>query len=87
MFIEDGDDRSDVWLLDLESGSRAASGSRPAAIRCRTGTTHRRGLSPDGDTVAYADDGHVWLVPAAGGPPRKLVEGGSPLLDRRRPAA
>ena len=36
-------------------------------------------LSPDGGTVAYADAGHVWLVPAAGGPPRRLVEGGSPL--------
>ena len=36
-------------------------------------------LSPDGETVAYADDGHVWLVPAAGGPPRRLVEGSSPV--------
>ena len=42
-------------------------------------------LSPDGSTVAYADDGHVWLVPTAGGPPRKLVEGGSPRwIDDRR---
>ena len=36
-------------------------------------------LSPDGTTVAYADQGHVWVVAAAGGPPRKLVEAGSPV--------
>ena len=42
-------------------------------------------LSPDGTTVAYGDDGHVWVVPAAGGPPRKLAEGGSPRwIDDRR---
>ena len=29
--------------------------------------------------MAYVDGEHVWLVPAAGGPPRRLVEGGSPL--------
>ena len=36
-------------------------------------------LSPDGSRVAYADQGHVWLVATEGGPPRKLVEGGSPV--------
>jgi dipeptidyl aminopeptidase/acylaminoacyl peptidase len=36
-------------------------------------------MSPDGATVAYVDDGHIWLVPAAGGPPRRLVEGASPV--------
>ncbi len=35
-------------------------------------------LSPDGTTVAYSDDGHVWLVPAEGGPPRKLLEASGP---------
>ena len=29
--------------------------------------------------MAYADDGHVHLVPTAGGPPRRLVEGGAPV--------
>jgi dipeptidyl aminopeptidase/acylaminoacyl peptidase len=84
VFIQDGDDSSDVWLLDLQ-------GDGPAA-RLTTGrdpmpywedTTPR--LSPDGSTVAYADGGHVCLVPAAGGPPRKLLEGGSPLwIDDKR---
>ncbi len=36
-------------------------------------------LSPDGTMVAYADDGHVWVVPSAGGPPRKLAAAGSPV--------
>ena len=39
-------------------------------------------LSPDGTTVAYVDDGHVWLVPAEGGPPRKLLEGDGPGVGR-----
>ena len=73
-----------MLLLDLESGSvpeRLTTGRDPMpwwddAAPC---------LSPDGTTVAYADDGHVWLVPTAGGPPRKLVEGGSPRwIDDRR---
>src|SRR4051812_28967227 len=77
-FIQDGDDRSDVWLLDLESGAppaRLTTGRSPRPYW--EDTTPR--LSPDGSAVAYADEGHVWLVPAAGGPPRRLVEGGSPL--------
>jgi dipeptidyl aminopeptidase/acylaminoacyl peptidase len=36
-------------------------------------------ISPDGSTVAYAEAGWILLVPAAGGPPRKLVEAGSPI--------
>ena len=36
-------------------------------------------LSPDGSRVAFADQGNVWLVATEGGPPRKLVEGGSPV--------
>ena len=76
VFIEDSD-TSDVFLLDLESGSvpeRLTTGRDP--MPWWEDTPPR--LSPDGSTVAYADDGHVWLVPTAGGPPRKLVEGGSP---------
>ena len=77
VFIEDGD-TSDVWLLDLEGGSRSrAADDRPRAGAV-LGGQRRRGSRPDGSTVAYADDGHVWLVPAAGGPPRKLVEGDGP---------
>jgi dipeptidyl aminopeptidase/acylaminoacyl peptidase len=69
---------ADVWLLDLEAGGA------PERL-----TTHRGPASfwedaparpsPDGATVAYAEEGHVWLVPTAGGPPRRLVEGGAPV--------
>ena len=76
VFIEDRQ-TSDVWLLDLESGAapeRLTTGRDPAPYWEDVSPQ----LSPDGATVAYGDDGHVWLVPAAGGAPRKLVEGGSP---------
>jgi dipeptidyl aminopeptidase/acylaminoacyl peptidase len=76
VFIEDRD-TSDVWLLDLEAGTvpeRLTTGREPAPYWEDTWPY----LSPDGSTVAYADSGHVWLAPTAGGPPRKLVEGGSP---------
>ena len=77
LFIQDAES-SDVWLLDLESGGppeRLTTGRDPAPywedVEPR--------LSPDGSTAAYGDQGHVWLVPASGGPPRKLVEGSSPV--------
>ena len=77
VMIEDGEN-SDVWLLDLEqpgAPERLTTGRDPMPywedVEPR--------LSPDGETVAYADDGHVWLVPAAGGPPRRLVAGSSPV--------
>jgi dipeptidyl aminopeptidase/acylaminoacyl peptidase len=83
VFIEDRD-TSDVWLLDLERDSvpeRLTSGREPA--NWWEDTPPR--LSPDGSTVAYADDGHVWLVASAGGPPRKLVAGDGPRwVDDRR---
>src|SRR5215210_982894 len=83
VFIEDRD-TSDVWLLDLESDSppeRLTTGRDPMPYWEDT-TPY---LSPGGTTVAYGDEGHVWLVPAAGGPPRKLVEGGGPRwIDDRR---
>ena len=83
VFIEDRD-TSDVFLLDLESGSvpeRLTTGRDPMPWWDDAPPY----LSPDGGTVAYTDDGHVWLAPTAGGPPRKLVEGASPRwIDERR---
>jgi dipeptidyl aminopeptidase/acylaminoacyl peptidase len=78
VFIEDGDDCSDLWLLDLEDGGppqRLTTGREPAPywedVQPR--------VAPGGATVAYGDGGHVWLVPVAGGPPRRLVEADSPV--------
>jgi dipeptidyl aminopeptidase/acylaminoacyl peptidase len=70
-------DTSDVWLLDL---------SDPVPQRLTTGRdpmpywedTQPR-LSPDGTQVAYGDAGHVWVVPTAGGPPRRLLRAGAPV--------
>jgi dipeptidyl aminopeptidase/acylaminoacyl peptidase len=78
VFIEDGGDTSDLWLLDLEAGGpprRLTTGREPAPYWEDT----QPRLSPDGSRVAYGDGGHVWLVPTAGGPPRRLVEGASPV--------
>ena len=77
VFIEDGDDRSDVWLLDLEDGGapeRLTTGRDPMPYW--EDTTPR--LSPDGSTVAYADDGHVWLVPGGGRPAAQAGRGRQP---------
>ena len=73
VFIEDGE-TSDVFLLHLETGSvpeRLTTGRDPVPWWDDSAPQ----LSPDGTSVAYTHDGHVWLVPTAGGPPRKLVEG------------
>ena len=77
VLIEDGEN-SDVWLLELEGGGppeRLTTGRDPAPYW----DDGEPRLSPDGTMVAYTDDGHVWLVPTAGGPPRRLVEGSSPV--------
>jgi len=76
VFIQDRD-TSDVWLLDLAERlpQRLTTGRDPMPY---WEDTEPR-LSPDGSLVAYADQGQVWLVPAHGSPPRKLVEGGSPV--------
>ncbi len=75
-FIHDRD-TSDVWLLDLSEGvpRRLTAGREPAPYWEDTTPV----ISPDGASVAYADGGWIWLVPAAGGPPRKLVEASAPI--------
>ena len=78
------------------TGTRPTCGSSTWAKREAMRMTTRRELqpywedtapavSPDGSQIAYGDEGAVWLVPVAGGPPRKLVEADSPVwLDERR---
>jgi dipeptidyl aminopeptidase/acylaminoacyl peptidase len=83
VFTEDRQ-TSDIYLLDLEGESppeRLTTGRELAAYWEDAAPQ----LSPDGTSVAYDDDGHVWVVPRAGGPPRKLVQGGGPIwIDDRR---
>lgn len=75
-FIEDRD-TSDVYWLDLEQGvpERLTTGRELVAWWEDAAAQP----SPDGATVAYTDGGHVWLVPTAGGPPRRLLEASSPV--------
>ncbi len=77
VFTEDAE-TSDVWVLDLDSGGppeRLTTGRAPAPFWEDSSPR----LSPDGSTLAFTADGHVWLAPAAGGPPRKLAEGSAPV--------
>jgi dipeptidyl aminopeptidase/acylaminoacyl peptidase len=76
VFIQDRD-TSDVWLLDLDDSTpqRLTTGRDPVPYWEDT----QPRLSPDGSQVAYGDEGHVWLVAAAGGPPRKLLEAAAPV--------
>ena len=75
VFVQDGE-WSEVHGAELGAvPERLTTGRDPVAYWDDTPAR----ISPDGATVAYADGGHVWLVPATGGPPRRLVEGGSPM--------
>ncbi len=76
-------DTSDLWILDLSTGlpRRLTTGREPAPYWEDTAPA----WSPDGSLVAYADQGAVWVVASAGGPPRRLAEAGSPVwLDSTR---
>jgi dipeptidyl aminopeptidase/acylaminoacyl peptidase len=82
VFIQDHD-TSDLWLLRLDERvpQRLTTGRDPMPYWEDTTPA----VSPDGSQVAYADEGAVWLVPLAGGPPRRLLEAGSPVwVDERR---
>jgi dipeptidyl aminopeptidase/acylaminoacyl peptidase len=79
VFIQDRD-TSDVWLLELDGDAgapprRVTTGRDPMPY---WEDTEPR-LSPDCTTVAYAEQGSVWVVSTAGGPPRRLAEAGSPV--------
>ena len=80
-FIQDRD-TSDLWRLSLGEGTpeRLTAGRDPMPYWEDTTPA----VSPDGQTVAYADQGAVWLVSIEGGPPRRLLEAGSPVwLDEK----
>ncbi len=86
VFIQDRD-TSDLWSVTL-------GGERPSVNLTLGGVPQRLttgrdpmpfwedttpAVSPDGGTVAYADQGAIWLVPLEGGPPKRLLEAGSPV--------
>jgi dipeptidyl aminopeptidase/acylaminoacyl peptidase len=63
---------SDVWVLDLADGAarRLTTGRDPMPYWEDMTPV----LSPDGGTVAYVDEGAVWLVSVAGGVARRVTE-------------
>ena len=84
VFIQDAD-TSDVWLLDLDRGGPPRAPHHRPRPRRRSGRTPPRACHRTAPTVAYTDEGQVWLAATAGGPPRKLVEGSRPVwIDAQR---
>ena len=82
VFIQDRD-TSDLWVLSLDGGAPVQLTTGRDPMPYWEDTTPA--VSPDGTRVAFADQGAVWLVVLAGGPPRRLLEAGSPVwLDDRR---
>jgi len=76
-------DTTDLWTLPVSGGpaARLTTGRPLTAFWEDTPPA----WSADGSQLAYAEGGAVWVVVAAGGPPRRLVEAGSPLwLDAGR---
>ena len=61
------------------AGATPERADAAAATRCPTGRTPTRGSPPTARRSPTPTDGHVWLVAAAGGPPRRLLEAGAPV--------
>jgi len=88
VFIQDRD-TSDLWTLAIEDAGDNACNDQLQGRLLRRLTTGRDpmpfwedttpAISPDGMTVAFTDQGAIWLVPLQGGPPRRLLEAGSPV--------
>ncbi len=59
-----------IWVKNVAQGDPVAitSGERPAA---------RPRWSPKNDQVVFQSAGALWSVPPLGGPPRRLIDGGS----------
>ncbi len=71
----DRDDTTDAWTVPATGGpaTRLTTGRGPVAFWEDTAPI----WSPDGARLAYGDDGWLWLVPTAGGLPRRLLEAGA----------
>lgn len=76
-FVLDFEDTSDIWAMGVDGRDvrRLSTDRSPHAYWEDTPPA----WSPDGRLVAYVGDGAIQVVPAAGGSPRRLVPGGSPI--------
>jgi tricorn protease len=74
-FTSDRSGSSQVWVV-------SADGGEPRRLTWHPSASYARGWTPDGKDVLYASDrgsapvpyAHLWLVPAAGGPPHEVPE-------------
>ena len=68
-------DATDLWLVPVAGGpaQRLTTGRGPTAFWEDAAPV----WSPDGARLAYGDDGWLWVVPAAGGLPLRLLEAGA----------
>jgi len=67
-----GEGNLDIWV-------KQTAGSEPVRITRDTVDNHQPSFSPDGSKIAYRSErgrGGIYVVPALGGDPRRLVEGG-----------
>ena len=69
-------DASDVWTMDVDGPGCA--GSRPIRDPHAFWEDTAPAWSPDRRRLAFVEGGWVHVVAAGGGPPRRLVEAGSP---------
>ncbi|GIU91662.1 MAG: hypothetical protein KatS3mg011_0568 [Acidimicrobiia bacterium] len=67
-FVLSWEETSDLWLLDE---GRVTTDRELTAFWEDTPPL----WSPDGSRLAYSSGGAVWVVPVAGGPPKRLTEG------------
>ena len=67
-------DTTDLWAVPVAGGpaERLTTGRAPTAYWEDSAPL----WSPDGTRLAYADSGWLWLIPAGGGLPCRLVEAG-----------
>jgi dipeptidyl aminopeptidase/acylaminoacyl peptidase len=82
-FVLDLEGTSDIWSVRLADGvlTRVTS-NRDAVAFWEDAAPY---WSPNGETVAYNSDGCVHVVPASGGPPRRLLPGSAgAFLDDQR---
>jgi Tol biopolymer transport system component/predicted Ser/Thr protein kinase len=68
-----GEDNLDIWV-------RPTAGSgEPTRVTHDGGDEHEPDFSPDGSQIAYRSEregGAIYVVPARGGDPRKIIDGG-----------
>lgn len=70
-------DTSDVWTIDATTGATSRLTTGRALVAYWEDTLPS--VSPDGQRVAYVEDGRIRIVPIAGGPPVDVLDGDEPV--------